>query len=120
MQPEKNSDDINEIYIPDQGYQQSATETENFSSSQAITESMPQTVTISEPQAENPAIAENPSASESDIQSQIPAGETVWLSATGDCYHRINNCGNMNPNKAREISLEKALSRNYKKCHNCY
>lgn len=42
----------------------------------------------------------------------------VWLSATGDCYHRINNCGKMNPNKARQVTLEEA-KKQYKPCSKC-
>lgn len=46
--------------------------------------------------------------------------ETVWLSATGEKYHSIPNCGRMNPNKARQISLSDALQNNYEKCTKCY
>ena len=44
---------------------------------------------------------------------------TVWLSATGEKYHRINNCGRMNPNKARAVSLEEAKARGYEPCSKC-
>jgi competence protein ComEC len=42
----------------------------------------------------------------------------VWLSATGARYHRINNCGRMNPNTARQVTLEKAKE-SYEPCGVC-
>ena len=42
----------------------------------------------------------------------------VWLSASGSRYHRINNCGRMNPNRARQVTLESARER-YEPCENC-
>lgn len=43
----------------------------------------------------------------------------VWLSETGTQYHRINNCGRMNPAKASKVTLEYAISHNYGWCNNC-
>ena len=45
--------------------------------------------------------------------------QMVWLSATGDKYHSINNCGRMNPDKARQVTLEEAQSR-YEPCSKCW
>lgn len=45
---------------------------------------------------------------------------TVWLSATGSKYHRIPNCGKMNPSKARKVDLSYAKARNYKPCSKCF
>ena len=42
----------------------------------------------------------------------------VWISATGKKYHKINNCGNMNPKRARKITLAQA-KKSYKPCSNC-
>lgn len=47
-------------------------------------------------------------------------GTMVWLSATGSKYHSKNNCGNMNPEKARRVTLEEALSRGMGKCKTCH
>lgn len=44
----------------------------------------------------------------------------VWLSATGKKYHKIPNCGKMNPSKARRVSLEEALRLNYPPCDKCF
>ena len=45
---------------------------------------------------------------------------TVWVSATGTKYHNKNNCGTMNPSKARQMSLSEAKSKGYQPCKNCY
>ena len=50
----------------------------------------------------------------------LPPGTLVWLSATGEKFHEQNNCGNMNPNKARQVTVEEAISRGYEACENCY
>lgn len=46
--------------------------------------------------------------------------EQVWVSATGNKYHNKNNCGNMNPDKARQISREEAENRGMDPCKKCY
>lgn len=46
--------------------------------------------------------------------------QNVWLSATGNKYHRINNCGNMNPDKAVLVSLQDAIQRGITPCSNCF
>lgn len=53
-------------------------------------------------------------------QSGYRVGETVWLSATGTKYHRIPNCGRMNPSKARQISVSDAVAQGYEACKKCY
>lgn len=53
-------------------------------------------------------------------QSGHRVAETVWLSATGKKYHRIPNCGKMNPSKARQISADEAVSLGYEACKKCY
>ena len=44
----------------------------------------------------------------------------VWLSATGEKYHKIPNCGRMNPANARKITLSEALSLGYTACQKCF
>ena len=44
----------------------------------------------------------------------------VWISATGTKYHIINNCGNMNPNKATRITKTEAQSRGFGACSKCF
>ncbi|MGL4760233.1 MAG: ComEC/Rec2 family competence protein [Sarcina sp.] len=46
-------------------------------------------------------------------------GSTVWLSATGKKYHSKKNCGRMNPDSAREISLSDAKAQGFEDCSKC-
>ena len=43
----------------------------------------------------------------------------VWVTATGSKYHNKNNCGNTNPNKARQVTLSEAQSK-YDACSKCF
>ncbi len=56
----------------------------------------------------------------SDSQVATPVGDTVWLSATGSHYHSIDHCGRMNPDKARQVSLDYAISEGYGRCEKCF
>lgn len=47
-------------------------------------------------------------------------GDMVWLSATGSKYHNIPDCGNMNPNNARQVSKSSAEARGYDACSKCW
>lgn len=57
------------------------------------------------------------SSSESSNDS---VGGMVWLSETGSKYHSIPNCGNMNPNKARQVSRSSAEAMGYDACSKCW
>lgn len=46
--------------------------------------------------------------------------EQVWVSATGSKYHRINNCGRMNPNNARQETRAQAEAEGFGPCSKCY
>lgn len=59
------------------------------------------------------------SSSNSSVES-TPVGGQVWISATGSKYHSKNNCGRMNPDKARQISLSEAKSRGLEPCSKCF
>ncbi|MBS5939634.1 hypothetical protein [Clostridium sp.] len=54
------------------------------------------------------------------VQEEAPIGTMVWLSATGEKYHSRNNCGRMNPSKARQVTLESARSQGFEACSKCY
>jgi len=58
------------------------------------------------------------SASTSAQQTSPTAGVKVWLSATGTKYHRINNCGKMDPSKARLVNLDDIRGQ-YEPCSKC-
>lgn len=45
--------------------------------------------------------------------------QMVWVPASGKKYHSIPNCGNMNPNTAKKISLSEAIKKNYQPCSKC-
>lgn len=59
------------------------------------------------------------SSSNSSVES-TPVGGQVWISATGSKYHNKPNCGRMNPDKARQISLSEAKSRGLDPCSKCF
>ena len=63
---------------------------------------------------------QNANTSVHETENVTPVSDTVWLSATGEKYHRINHCGRMNPDKAREVPLENAIEKGYKKCDKCF
>ena len=44
----------------------------------------------------------------------------VWQSASGSCYHSKNNCGKMNPNKAKQITESEAKAKGLTKCSKCW
>ncbi|MCD8153542.1 MAG: MBL fold metallo-hydrolase [Clostridiales bacterium] len=61
------------------------------------------------------------------VVTQEPAAESadtneamVWISATGSKYHNKNNCGNMNPDKAYQMTLSDAQAAGYEACKKCY
>jgi len=51
--------------------------------------------------------------------SETAPSIVAWLSATGSKYHSINNCGNMNPSKARQTTVD-AASGAYEPCNKCW
>ena len=44
----------------------------------------------------------------------------VWISSTGSKYHSKNNCGTMNPSKAKKMSRQEAENSGYEPCKKCY
>lgn len=75
------------------------------------------------PEAE-PAPAPQPAEEPAQIaetQSQVvPYDTTAYLSATGKKYHRIKNCGKMNPDKAIETTVSEAEASGHERCSNCW
>ena len=59
--------------------------------------------------------------SQAEVQADPePVGDMVWISATGSKYHRIPNCGNMNPDNATEMTRAQAEAAGYEACKKCY
>lgn len=46
--------------------------------------------------------------------------EIVWISSTGAKFHRIADCGEMNPETAMQLTKTEALSQEYEACKKCY
>ena len=61
--------------------------------------------------------ADNSSSSSNDVDKIT---EKVWISETGSKYHSKPNCGRMNPDKATQMSIEKAEAMGYEPCSKCY
>lgn len=72
--------------------------------------------------AEQARIAQEQADAQAAAQAaaQQPQEASVWLSATGTKYHSIPDCGNMNPNTARQVSLSEAQRLGYEPCKNCH
>lgn len=66
-------------------------------------------------QAEQERIAQEQAAA-----AQIAQTSNVWLSATGQKYHSIPNCGRMDPANARQVSLTDAQRLGIEPCKNCH
>ncbi|MCL2397972.1 MAG: copper amine oxidase N-terminal domain-containing protein [Defluviitaleaceae bacterium] len=47
-------------------------------------------------------------------------GATVWLSATGIRYHSVNDCGNMDPARARSMTRQQARDDGHQACAICW
>ena len=60
------------------------------------------------------------SSTSSSSSSNDSGGGMVWLSATGSKYHSIPDCGNMNPNTARQVSRSSAEAQGYDACSKCW
>ncbi|MCY6960003.1 hypothetical protein [Clostridium brassicae] len=52
-------------------------------------------------------------------KKSVKKSRQVWLSETGKKYHSISNCGRMNPNRARKVSIEQAESLGCGTCSKC-
>ncbi len=88
----------------------------------------PQTMTQAAPtqtdaQAQTPSTQPQTVAPTQAPQTEAPTqpvGNMVWLSATGSKYHSRNDCGNMNPSKARQVTESDAINQGYEKCKKCW
>ena len=48
--------------------------------------------------------------------SAVTKEVTVYITATGKCYHTINNCGNTDPTRTTALTVSEAEALGYKKC----
>lgn len=69
-------------------------------------------------------ISEDTSSRQADTSAQASNNSSstamCWLSATGSKYHSINNCGRMNPNNARQVTIAEAERQRYGRCKKCW
>lgn len=69
-------------------------------------------------------ISEDTSSRQVDTSAQASNNSSstamCWLSATGSKYHSINNCGRMNPNNARQVTIAEAERQGYGRCKKCW
>lgn len=81
-----------------------------------ITPGPTQTVTITPRPTQTVTITPRPTQT----VTITPAPSYVWLSATGEKYHKIPNCGKMNPANARQVTLNEAIRQGYPPCDKCF
>lgn len=79
-----------------------------------------QTTTAQNDQQQHNAASTIDSSSQQTALSQPAGGGMCWKSATGSKYHSRNNCGNMNPDKAVQITIEQAEAQGLGRCKNCW
>lgn len=74
------------------------------------------TEAVSQPETQpQPVVQQTPI-----VTQDIGQENMVWVSETGSKYHRINNCGRMNPDKAVQMSQADAEARGLEPCKKCY
>ena len=83
---------------------------------------VPPPTTIPATTAPPPVVTEPPAPPPTTVAPTpgVNLDATVWLSRTGTRYHRINNCGNMNPATARSMTRRAARASGYQACANCW
>lgn len=67
-----------------------------------------------------PKAASTTTKKSSGSSSSSSSSSYVYVAGSGTKYHTTNHCGNMNPNKARRMTLQQAKSRGYTACKNCH
>ena len=96
--------------------QKNSNVTTNPSSYVPAQQSSPSTPAVSAQQSR----ASTPTVSAPVSQGTSSGNRTVYLPATGHCYHSIPNCGRMNPNKATRTTENSAISQGYDRCSKCF
>lgn len=72
------------------------------------------------PRPSTPKTGTRGSGGGSSSSSQRPQQQerTVWITATGECYHSIPRCGNTKT--SYEVTLSEAIDDGYRRCSNCF
>lgn len=93
---------------------------EKYNSLSAENEELKSQVSSLQASASNTSSLSSSSSSSGSSLNNDSGGGMVWLSATGSKYHSIPDCGNMNPNNARQVSKSSAEARGYDACSKCW
>lgn len=93
--------------------------TESLTEVPEVTESPTNTPTPTEMPTSTPTPTVVPTIAPTPTEKPV-ADVMVWLPATGEKYHNKNNCGRMNPSKARQVTKSEAERRGYEPCSKCY
>lgn len=80
--------------------------------------SQPTQDTSSQTESSTPQSHEKRSSTSAQTQSQLPVGNTVFVSRTGSKYHRDRTCGTMKD--PIEMSLQDAISTGHTPCSKCF
>ena len=59
-------------------------------------------------------------AAKANAAAQRASSEMVWITETGERYHRFNNCSGTNSNTAIQVPLQEALNRHLTPCSKCW
>lgn len=62
----------------------------------------------------------NAAGAGADMVQEPAQGEMVWKSAMGSKYHKVNDCGKMNPSNAVQLLKEEAKGQGLEACAKCY
>jgi len=85
------------------------------------TESPTEVLTSTPTPTPSPSPTELPTPTIAPTPTPKPVADVmVWLPATGEKYHNKNNCGRMNPDKARQVTKSEAERLGYEPCGKCY
>ena len=77
--------------------------------------------TAQDTQSQQVTQPEQTAPSTSQNVEEVPGStEQVWVSATGSKYHNKPDCGNMNPDNARQMTRAEAEAMGLEACKKCY
>lgn len=89
---------------------------EELTTTQAPTTTQPPTTTQKETTTEQQTTIQEQTTTKNNSNN----GAMVWISETGSKYHSKNNCGTMNPDKAYQMTKDKAENQGYTACKRCH
>lgn len=89
-----------------------------------------QSSTVSKPTSnKKPNTSNKPTSNSSSTSNKVNSNQVVenepiegkvWISSTGKKYHSVNNCGRMNPHKAKQVTVSEAKNMGLEPCNKCF